>query len=171
MNQPNLPIEIVRYILAYVSIELVKNYVLRRTETHPICMALTHLIDTKWKLEDDYLSAYDNHETWDERDVLQYYQGRGPKDFVYKNCGVISGFVYIRILCVRDGKIVHFATQKYGQRYYGYIDGFICESINVSRKTEQHACVYYSKMKNEMDPDEKRKRFMEYSSWTPEWKE
>jgi hypothetical protein len=134
-----LPLEIVRCILSYVSIDLIKrsnHYVLRLAESHPICTSLTHMINTKWIFQSDYLSTY---EDWDEYEVLQSYRSRD--DFVYQDCVTMFRNTYIYTLCVKNRQIVHLSTQKY-ENNYGM--KFMCERINLLKKEEQSSSLYYS---------------------------
>ena len=167
----NLPLEILSEILSYVSIRLIVYpyktghlYVLQRMESHPICVLLNEMIAYRWFHQDDYMSAYDEY--FDDMDVLQLYQTRSIHHFVYTHFGVMFGFGYIHILCVKNSRIIHTSIQKYSQLYYGYMNHFITEKINLIKKPGQRAKVYYTKTPNEMIGEEK-KNYMEYDVWIP----
>jgi hypothetical protein len=163
------PLEIMREILSFESIDLKQasmgTYVLQRTETHPICKTLTHMIDTKWKLDDDCESAYgDWCGEFESSDILRYYHKQAHDGFVYKHCGLRSGFMYIYVLCVKNNKIVFQTTQKFHRMTFGNIGGFMCEQTNISRKDEQPSHVYYTKC----DEIEDATKHTKYNLWIPD---
>lgn len=174
-----LPFEILVQILNHVCIDLSLvsgRYILRRTEMHPLCQTLTDMIDTKWRIDDDFISAYSNDSTWDETEILRYYQRICPNGFVYKNCEVVRGYAYIRALCVKNDQIIYSSTQKYAMTHYGYMQNILGESIHLYKKEDQTPSVYYMLQQNEIDSEDKNEphlhpqtqtSIVKYQVWYP----
>lgn len=155
-----LPIEILRHILSYISIDLILlpdgQVVLRRNETHPICRAITEMIKMKWKIKCNDLFDpfyYYDHDSWDEEDILRHYRRKKVDTYIYKHCGLVRGCVYINVLCVKNGEIICSSVQKYlGGYYYMYMarepkERFQCEVVHMIKKNKkndyQPRSVYY----------------------------